>query len=283
MLFRAFAKINLGLKVLNKRADGFHNIETFFQQIDLHDDIAIEPTSDGRIHLTCSDKDCPTDAGNLAFRAAAMLKKYLNAPSLGCRIHIEKRIPMGGGLGGGSSDAATTILALNTLWGASLPPTQITELAAGLGSDVAFFTIGGLALGTGRGEKLLPIDDKISYTGILVYPGIHISTPWAYKNLNLSLTNSDKIGKFIDFIRELGRFDQWQSRLPNDLEAPVFRVHRSLQNIVAELYSAGAFYARMSGSGSSLYGLFDTPGKAEAAQSLLKNRRQAKLFIPIYR
>lgn len=282
MLFQAFAKINLGLRVIGKRSDGFHNIETFFQQIDLHDDMEIESTADGCIYLTCSDKNCPEDSRNLAFRAATLLKKKLNNPSLGCRIHILKRIPMGGGLGGGSSDAATTLLALGALWQASLPRSQLAALAASLGSDVAFFIMGGLALGTSRGEHLTSLDKKIPYTGILVSPGIHISTAWAYSKLNLTLTNSDKIGKFVDFIPDFARIDQWRSRLPNDLEAPVFQAHDGLRDILNELYSAGAFYARMSGSGSTIYGLFDSPGSAEAAQSRLTNRHQAKLFVPIY-
>ena len=165
---------------------------------------------------------------------------------------------------------------------AFLPSANTTALAAGLHSHVDFFTLGGLAPGRGRCEKLFAIDGRPPYTGILILPGIHISTQWAYKNLNLNLTNSDKIGKFIDFIPEFSRFDQWQSCLPNDLELPVFQKYSSLREIVNELYSAGAFYARMSGSGSSLYGLFDSLGSAEKAKSLLQKKHQTILFVPIY-
>ncbi len=283
MIFQAFAKINIGLRVLGKRPDGFHNIETFFQQIDLCDELAISATTDGDIRIECSDKECPTDESNLAYRAAALLKEKIGDPGIGCRIKIHKRIPMGGGLGGGSSDAAATLTALNKLWRSAFSNGELMEMGAALGSDAPFFILGGLALGTGRGEILRPIKTRIPYYGVLICPGVRVSTPWAYKNLNLSLTNNNKIGKFIDFIAELGDTSRWAMRFPNELENVVFQKHKSFRDIVDELYAAGAFYARMSGSGSTLFGLFDARNKAEKAKLHFQKRHQTILFEPVYR
>lgn len=283
MIYKAHAKINIGLRVLNKRADGFHNIETFFQQIDLCDELKITATDDGRIILQCSDDDCPTDAGNLAYQAAAILRDSLAAPFLGCRISIVKRIPMGGGLGGGSSDAAATLKALNNLWDANLSDAQLSDLALQIGSDVPFFLQGGFALGGGRGEILHSISSHIPYYGLLFCPNISISTPWAYNNLNLTLTKSNKIGKFIDFIPELFSLPKWKDNLPNDMESVVFSKHGNFSETVKCFYDVGAFYARMSGSGSTLFGLYETKDKAQKAMKQLATRYHTVLFAPIYK
>jgi 4-diphosphocytidyl-2-C-methyl-D-erythritol kinase len=281
MIYKAYAKINIGLRVLNKRDDGFHNIETFFQQIDLYDDLEISATNDGRIHLTCSDEKCPTDESNLVYKAAALLKQSLDSPALGCRINIQKRIPMGGGLGGGSSNAATTLSALNKLWHANIPHTHLCKLALKIGSDVPFFLIGGFALGSGRGEILHPIDFKVPYYGLLYCPNISISTPWAYKNMNLNLTKSNKIGKFIDFVPELHLITRWTENLPNDLESVVFVKHNNFSEILDNFYAANAFYARMSGSGSTLFGLFKTLTLAKEAKISLAQKHKTILFAPL--
>ena len=151
MEFNSFAKINIGLRIVGKRDDGFHDIETFFQQIDLFDTINIEGTQDGRIHLTVAGRDCPADESNLVYRAAQHLKSIIHDASLGCRIALQKRIPIGAGLGGGSSNAAVTLVALDKLWCCSLSNLELAESAAALGADVPFFLRGGLALGEGRG------------------------------------------------------------------------------------------------------------------------------------
>ncbi len=283
MTFQAFAKINIGLRVLGKRPDGFHNIETLFQQISLYDELDIDAATDGRIHIECSDKACPADETNLAYRAAALLRENTGDPKLGCRLKISKRIPMGGGLGGGSSNAATTLTALNKIWRCGFSGAEIAEMGAALGSDVAFFLLGGLALGAGRGEILQPIKITIPYYGVLICPGVRISTPWVYKNLNLSLTNNNKIGKFIDFVAELDDISTWATHFPNELEKVVFKKYKSFRDIIDGLYDAGAFYARMSGSGSTLFGLFDAKSKAEKAKLHFQKRHQTILFEPIYR
>ena len=282
MFFKAYAKINIGLRVLGKRPDGFHNIETFFQQISLHDVLHINTSDNGKVRISCSDSNCPADETNLAFKAAALLKENADQPSLGCNIHIAKNIPLGGGLGGGSSDAATALKALNALWNIGLTNKQLHELALRIGSDVPFFLTGGFALGQERGERVQKIKVNIPYYGLLYCPGISISTPWVYKNLNLNLTNSNKIGKFVDFVPELPDLQQWKNILPNDLERVVFAEHPSFAGIIREFFDTGAFYARMSGSGSSLFGLYDTLSKAEKAKKSLAKKADTIIFKPIY-
>lgn len=282
MEFYSFAKINIGLRVVGKRKDGFHNIETFFQQIDVHDALTIEPTFDGVIHISCSDMKCPADESNLAYRAADLLHRKIGAPDLGCRIHINKYIPMGGGLGGGSSNAATTLVALNTLYDTKLPTEALLNLALRLGSDVPFFIKGGFALGQGRGEILTAIPIKLDYFGILICPDIHISTAYVYNNLNLNLTNSNNFTNFSGFIPKINDTLRWKEILDNDLSTVVFKEFPRFSQVVQSLYDLGAFYAQMSGSGSSLFGLFETENQALKAKDFFKSEYKALFFRPVF-
>jgi 4-diphosphocytidyl-2-C-methyl-D-erythritol kinase len=285
MHVRSFAKINLGLRVVRKRSDGFHDIETIFQQIDLHDDMTIVATNDGLIHITTSTPACPADATNLAYRAADLLRKALDNPLLGCRIHLDKKIPAGAGLGGGSSNGAVALKVLNQLWGGSLSESQLIDLAARLGSDVPFFISGGLAFGCGRGERLLPIEKPITFFGLLICPEVHISTAWVYNNLKLNLTNNDILANFSGFIPKLDETSKWKKALKNDLTSVVFRAHPEFRSVIEDLYKFDAFYAQMSGSGSTLFGLFERQEKQCSAEHFLARKYKSYRtlrFKPIY-
>ncbi|HUB87600.1 MAG TPA: 4-(cytidine 5'-diphospho)-2-C-methyl-D-erythritol kinase, partial [Verrucomicrobiae bacterium] len=177
-------KVNLSLNILGKRPDGFHELETVMQPVNLCDELVFERGGD-EIQLSCSDKKLPADSRNLIFRAAENFRVAAKV-SGGVKIHLEKKIPLAAGLGGGSGNAATTLLALNELFERPLPLEKLYELAAALGSDVPFFLQDKPALATGRGEKIQPLEKFPALDGkafLLIHPGFGISTPWAYQNL----------------------------------------------------------------------------------------------------
>jgi 4-diphosphocytidyl-2-C-methyl-D-erythritol kinase len=246
---RSLAKINLDLRVLQKRPDGFHELRTIFQTISLADTIGIEYQR-GRTRMELnSNVSIP---GNLILRAADSLMKSMRATG-SLRFNLTKRIPLGGGLGGGSSNAAAVLLALPALLGKSVRFERLLELAAELGSDVPFFLLGGTAAGLGRGTELYPLPDALSRPGLLIAPGIHSSTPAAYRALHrkvLAEIPPDMINKFQAVAWNL------EGAWTNDFETVVFRQHPQLKSIKGKLLKLGAWRAMMSGSGSALFGLF---------------------------
>ena len=197
MRVRSFAKINLALAVLGKRPDGFHEIRTVFQSIDLHDELEIHESH--RLQLECANlPDLPADQ-NLVWKAADALSRKAGS-SRGARILLKKSIPPGAGLGGGSSNAAAALMGLNRFWNLEIPRTDLRSLAVGLGSDVPFFLEGGTALGIGRGEEIYPLPPVASAPLVVVYPGVHVSTAEAYRSLNLRLTSSEATHKIQEFL-----------------------------------------------------------------------------------
>ena len=171
----AFAKINLGLRVLGRRADGYHEIRTVFQTVTLHDTLTFEPAPGGLLELACTDPTIPTDESNLILRAASLLRERYGV-SRGARTRLEKSIPAGGGLGGGSSDAAAALLALNRLWNLGAGARELSELGARVGADVPFFLTGGTALGTGTGADVEPLEDAPKMPLVIVTPGVRVAT-----------------------------------------------------------------------------------------------------------
>jgi len=255
----ACAKLNLDLRVLHKRPDGYHELRTVFQTISLADRLTVEFTPGRRTLVTAeSSVDIPD---NLVTRAAGLV---LDAAKVRGHAHfqLEKRIPMGSGLGGGSSDAAAVLLALPVLIGRSLPMETLQELAAKLGSDVPFFLEGGTAVGLGRGEELYPLPPARLGPMLVVAPRLHVSTPEAYKALSRGLTFSGlshTIDSFRSFVWGLdgglskgGTCDGGA----NDFEAPVFKLHPRLKALKGKLLKVGAQPARLTGSGSALFGVF---------------------------
>jgi 4-diphosphocytidyl-2-C-methyl-D-erythritol kinase len=270
---KALAKINLGLKVLYRRPDGYHELRTVFQTVSLADvlDLEFRPGRGRRIEAY------PEIPNNLVIQAA---EAVFDAASIHgeFRARITKRIPMGSGLGGGSSNAAAVLLALPALAGKPLALERLIDLASRLGSDVPFFLWGGAAAACGRGTELYPLPDAPPLHGVIVAPGIHVATPEAYRKLARpgwaeaagSLTetpNFNYINKFQAFVwgaqgQPAARWDL--SVFENDFESVVFDLHPRLKQIKRTLERLGALCASMSGSGSALYALFENRQQAEA-------------------
>ncbi|HWC99797.1 MAG TPA: 4-(cytidine 5'-diphospho)-2-C-methyl-D-erythritol kinase [Candidatus Sulfopaludibacter sp.] len=265
---RALAKINLDLRVLGKRPDGYHELRTIFQTISLADtlEIGYTPARQSRIELS----DGLNIPDNLVTKAARLAMDAMRASGR-VEMKLTKLIPMGAGLGGGSSDAAAVLLALPALVGRPLGLRKLSELAQELGSDVSFFLLGGTAAGIGRGTELYPLPDAPSRPGILVAPGLHVNTAQAYRDLSPRLTTELQQNKIFSF--QSHTFG-WGGEEPfeNDFEPVVFEQHRSLAEWKKRLKSVGASVALMTGSGSALFGLFDSSSGVTRAMDLLGNR-----------
>jgi len=265
---KSFAKLNLDLRVLHKRVDGFHELRTIFQTISLHDTIRIELDHTKRSQI---DVSSPIEiADNIVVRAAKLVLEELKLRAW-VRFFIRKRIPLGAGLGGGSSNAASVLLALPALAGKTLGRETLFRFAKMLGSDVPFFLHGGTALGLGRGTELYPLPDLPSHHALVVSTGIHVSTPEAYRSLGRALTSSDDspiLREFQTIAWTLNGSRLEQLPLKNDFEEVVFRIHPQLAAVSRKLRRLGAKLVRMTGSGSAVFGVFSS-GEAvrQAARS----------------
>ncbi len=273
---KAFAKINLSLLVGNRRRDGFHELRTVFQTISLNDVLEMEYRPGGRRRVEL-DSTVPI-ADNIVELAADRLMQAMKAGGE-LRIRLDKRIPIGGGLGGGSSDAAALLLALPALAGVGVPEERLHAIAAELGSDVPFFLMGGTALGLGRGEELYPLPSLQAGYGLLVMPPVAVSTAEAYRDLGRPL-ESELTGAssflrmkgFQSFARAMANCAQrqdWKAFCENDFEAVVFRRYPLLPSLQRKLRKLGAWPARMSGSGSTLFGMFASREERGRAQIVL--------------
>lgn len=262
-------KINLGLHILGKRSDGFHNLESVFYPLPIHDALEVIENP-GASSLTFSASGTPMDVHaekNIVYKACELLIKEHRIPA-GINVHLHKAIPMGAGLGGGSADGAFALMLLNKKFQLGLEQSQLIHYAALLGSDCPFFIINKPCLVTGRGENLVPIDlDLSSYSIVVIHPGLHISTPWAFSQV--------KPGKKdVEISRIINQdVSTWKNLLHNDFEIPVFAKHPEIRNIKEELYLKGALYAALSGSGSSVFGIFKKnhiPGLKFPSQYFIK-------------
>jgi 4-diphosphocytidyl-2-C-methyl-D-erythritol kinase len=264
---RAFAKINLGLKVLHKRPDGFHELRTIFQTVSLADRLEIE-FSPGAPPEICVDSTLPIE-DNLVVRAARLVLEESGARGA-IRFRLSKEIPMGAGLGGGSSDAAAVLLGLPALAGIHIPLERLIELGAQLGSDVPFFLLGGRAVALGRGTELYPLPDQGPRAALVIAPGIHVSTPEAYRALGRALTSDapqNMISSFQSFVwKQTGKLaGPSDPDCVNDFETAVFGFHPRLGALKRQLQDQGAQTAALSGSGSALFGLFGSRADADRA------------------
>jgi 4-diphosphocytidyl-2-C-methyl-D-erythritol kinase len=266
----AYAKVNLRLEVLGKRADGFHELRTVFQTVSLHDHLRLKPARQSGISLTVLGNSAlsaePLEK-NLVYRAVDALRRELKIRS-GLEILLEKKIPAGRGLGGGSSDAAAALLGYLRLTGKRIDAARLLAIAANLGADVPFFLFGGRALGVGKGEEIYPLPDLPSSSYLIISPKeIHVPTPEAYRWLDApelaSLTKSAAAHKLYKFCALC-----WSSAgagLSNDFEGAVFRRHARLDEIKRALLQRGASEALLAGSGSAVFGVFPSPAKARRA------------------
>jgi 4-diphosphocytidyl-2-C-methyl-D-erythritol kinase len=258
-------KINLGLSILAKRADGFHALETVFYPVALHDIVEVVPAK--LFTFSHTGISIPGDtSNNLCVKAYQLLKA--DFPEMGdVKIHLHKNIPMGAGLGGGSGDGTTVLKMLNNLFNLNISKEQLLHYAASLGSDCPFFVFNEACHATGRGEILAPISiDLSNYTIALIHPGIHIATAWAFQQLSPCV----KEKSIAAIIKQ--PIETWKAELINDFEAPVFKAHPSLETFKNNLYEQGAIYASMSGSGSSLFGIFPKGTKIESPSEVTSIR-----------
>lgn len=267
MVVSAHAKINLGLHVLRRRPDGFHDLETVFLRIGWADQLRFTRASD--VSMTCSDASLPTDEGNLCVKAVRAVESATSGPDgRGVHIHLDKHVPHGAGLGGGSSDAAVCLNAVRTLWQSDLSDADLNGLAASLGSDVSFFLGSPVALGTGRGEELTPMSFPPALADrwlAVVVPPFGISTAEAYSGVR----PDDQDRADLPALMASPDLDRWQSGLVNDFEPHLFKAHPALAHLKAHLYDSGAGYAAMSGSGSAVFGVFDREEEARLAVATL--------------
>lgn len=256
LIAEAFAKVNRSLVVLGRRPDGFHELDTVFQAVGLSDRLTFE-TSEG-LSLEVDDPSIPSGGENLVLRAARALAASAGVPARAA-ITLEKRIPSGGGLGGGSSDAAVALLGLSALWGLELPVGRLAEIGASLGSDVPFFLFGGTARGLGRGERIVPLPDFPPAGVVLVMPPFPVATPAVFGRLGAPAWDG-RSGEEAD---AAGAPDR------NDLESAAEALFPALREVREALASGGAVQARLSGSGSTVFGLFpDLSSASDAANRL---------------
>ena len=273
MLLRAFAKINLDLRILGRRNDGYHELRTVFQAIDWYDEILLEPAKT----FEFSAPGTPEDETNLVVRAVRAYET-LAGLTANVRIQVKKNIPIGRGLGGGSADAAVVFIGLQRMYKRTLPFDEIPKVLRELGSDVPFFTLGGRASGVGRGDEVYKLEDSADYWLLLVDPDIAIRTADAYS----WLTVPDKSNNIESFCATNGsgcETEVWT----NDFEEPVFQRYPELARIKDELLDLGAYRAALSGSGSAIFGQFQMVSEAARASSSLGRRFRVKVTKPLAR
>jgi 4-diphosphocytidyl-2-C-methyl-D-erythritol kinase len=275
------AKINLILRILDRRPDGFHNLWSIMQTVALDDEVSIKICADRQdIQLRCDATHLAADQSNLVYRAAAEVLARAQQ-SIGLEIDLRKRIPMGAGLGGGSSDAAATIIGLNRLLQLEWSPTQMADVGQSLGSDVPFFLFAPSAVVAGRGETVRPVVVEGARWVVLVNPGFGVNTKWAYQVLAATRTAVTPLSLVQ---RELDRqsrvsWDQLIDAAENDFEAPVFAAHGKLREIKKILQAHGAEIALLSGSGATVFGVFVDEAHARLAKTQFVSEKSMKVFI----
>ncbi len=253
-------KINLGLNIIAKREDGFHNLETVFYPLAFRDALELIPATNNTTDIEFTGTGLAVDGNvseNLCVKAYHLIKKDFPQLPL-VKIHLHKTIPMGAGLGGGSADAAFMLKLLNDKFKLNLSTPQLVNYALQLGSDCPFFIINKPCFATGRGEVLEEIATDLSgYKIVLINPGIHVNTGWAFSKLTPAVP--------LKFIKEIIKqpVETWKGELKNDFEEPVFAAHPQIKEITETLYQQGAIYAAMSGSGSTVFGIFEQDAKPE--------------------
>jgi 4-diphosphocytidyl-2-C-methyl-D-erythritol kinase len=276
---RAPAKINFWLRVVGKRADGYHLLDTMMLPVSLYDEVIIEQRTKssvkGRLTVTCDHPLVPQGRKNLAYKAAAAVLKEKDIHA-SVRLHIRKRIPVGGGLGGGSTDAAATLVGLNRLLRLGYTPTELERMGSTLGADVPFFVRGVPARARGIGERLTPLRKVPRLWLVILYPGYPVATGWVYRNLPAKLTKAI-VNTSINF--SLGSPAHLKKLLVNDLETVTMGRYPRIGLLKEELARQGAVGTLMSGSGSSVFGVFRSKRSAARAFRRLVKQREVQAFL----
>ena len=277
LTLNSYAKINIGLKIINQRIDSYHNIETVFQEVQFHDIITIKKINEG-YKLSSNNVDFPMESSNTCVQAYLRLKKEF--PKLkGVKIHINKNIPMGSGLGGGSSNAASTIIGLNNLYDIGLTTPQLKNISQDIGADVPFFIEGGIQHGQGIGDKLTPLKIKLPYTILLVFPNNTVNTRWAYSQIRNKLEIPIKAVNFADLMeKEMIPFQLFE----NDFEKIVFSTYPEIGLIKSKLLENNARFASLSGSGSTVFGFFNDEADAISAELLFSKSYKTIITQPLF-
>jgi len=276
---KAFAKINLILKILSKRPDGFHDIDTIMQNISLYDDLLIEDLSSG-IVVDCDDKAVPSGKANICYKAAELMMRI--SGKKGVKIAIRKRIPSGAGLGGGSSDAAAVLTALNRLWSMSLSLSKLSGIAAELGSDVPFFLVGGRALCRGRGEIVKKLPDLKKNFFVLIKPEVSVPTKWAYEEFDRQVSSGAADPGYKCYGSKTGGIvcsEAASAEYENDFEKVVLSEFPDIKKAKNALLSAGAMSALMTGSGSAVFGSAGSLSDADMILSKIRPKYRDSFVV----
>ncbi|MCA6079731.1 MAG: 4-(cytidine 5'-diphospho)-2-C-methyl-D-erythritol kinase [Endomicrobium sp.] len=275
---KAPAKINFFIEIKNKRTDGYHNLESIMQTVSLYDELFFESAKNG-ISLECNDKSLPVDKTNIVYKAAQAIKKHYNDVNKGVKIYLKKEIPIGAGLGGGSSDAASTLKALIKLWNIKTTKNKLEQIAVELGADVPFFLTGGTALCEGKGEIVTPLKSVGKLNIVLVNPGFGILTTGAYKKIKFPLTNQVKIHKIKALIcnDSFNKKEAFNSCF-NRFEESVFSDYPKIEEIKKVLIKLGCT-GLMSGSGATVFGILDSNTKIEKLKSKLSRYSWKTRFV----
>ncbi len=272
LVIKAPAKINLSLDVINRRPDGYHDVKMVMQTISLHDRLILDTIDDPAIIITCNCRWVPTDATNVAYKAAALFRDEFNIKA-GVKINIDKRIPVAAGLAGGSTDAAAVLKGMRTIFCPGIPDSELMSIGKRVGADVPYCIKGGTMLATGIGEILMPLPALPPVYVVLVKPRVGVSTAWVYKNLKLdSLTEHPDTTLIIEAI-ENKNISALAANMKNVLETVTIQKHSVIKKIKDTLIRLGAVGSMMSGSGPTVFGIFTEHSVAEQAYSAVKESR----------
>jgi len=273
----AYAKVNLSLDVLGRRPDGYHEVETVLHTVELHDTVVLREV-EGGVRVVCDHRRVPTDEQNLVFRTAQLLRETYGV-ARGVEVEIRKRIPPASGLGGGSSDAAVTLLGLAQMWKLRLDHGQLVDLASRVGSDVPFFLVGGAALATGRGERLRFLPTLPTTWVVLACPEVEVSTAWAYAQLDLAaVTRRPDTQRVVAALRSED-VAAVARELCNVFEPVVSARYPQVQEWKRRLLDAGALGASMTGTGPAVFGLFSGEAEARRAWEALQGAPDAHVIL----
>ncbi len=279
------AKINLDLRVLGRRADGFHELRTVLQTVDLSDEVRVSPAPAGVLQLRVEPEGVvPVGRDNLVLRAAESLRRSTGTTRGAC-LELCKRIPVGAGLGGGASDAAATLVLLNSFWDLGLGNAALEQIAAAIGSDVTFFLHGGLALATGRGEIIRPLPDLGGFGVVMCTPPIEVSTAEVFSLISqLTLTGANAtVEAFAARPARVAAQDPPWRLLANDLEPVVVRMWPEVGRVVDRLWGTGPLHAAVTGSGSTAYAIYPDLGTARDAAKVLGDRWRVDVGLTLRR
>ncbi|MBR4879758.1 MAG: 4-(cytidine 5'-diphospho)-2-C-methyl-D-erythritol kinase [Clostridia bacterium] len=262
---KAYGKINLALEIHERRPDGYHDLSTVMQSVGLYDLVTVSNECEKGIHITCDLPYIPLDERNIVWKAAVLFYEKLGKADYGVKIDLKKRIPVGGGMAGGSTNCASVLMSLNEIEGNPFSKDELYKIGAALGADVPFTMMGGAAIATGIGTELVPVTPLKDCHIVLCKPKFSISTKCAFSSLDpATFTNDNRCGQMVEYLKE-GNVEAVAHNLYNSFEAPIIKLKPEIQKIKHRLYECGAIGALMTGSGSTVYGIFNNCKKAEAA------------------